>query len=50
MSAVKERIFGEDIQEVAPDAWDLEMLQDIEHNPDCHEFISQEDVLKELNL
>lgn len=40
----------EDIRETAPDEWDLKMLDDIDHNPECHEFVSQEDVLKELGL
>lgn len=39
-----------DIKEVSPDEWDLKMLNDIENNPDCHEFISQEELLKELDL
>lgn len=39
-----------DIEEVVPDEWDLKMLSDIEKNPDCKEFISQEDLLKELDL
>ncbi len=40
----------DDIEEVSPDEWDLKMLDDIKSNPDCHKFISQEDLLKELNL
>lgn len=40
----------DDIGETAPDDWDLKMLDDIEHNPECHEFVSQEDVLRELGL
>lgn len=40
----------EDIKEVAPDEWDLKMLNDIANDPDCHEFITQEELLKELNL
>ena len=40
----------EDIEEVTPDEWDLKMLDEINRNPDCHEFVSQEDLLKELNL
>ena len=38
------------IEEVEPDEVDLMMLKEIENNPDCHEFISQEELLKELNL
>lgn len=40
----------DDIEEVSPDEWDLKMLDDIEKNPDCHEFISQEELLRELDL
>lgn len=40
----------DDIEEVSPDEWDLKMLNDIENNPDCHEFISEEELLKELDL
>ncbi len=40
----------DDIESVSPDEWDLKMLDDIEKNPDCHEFVSQEDMLKELGL
>lgn len=38
------------IEEIEPDEWDLKMLDEINRNPDCHEFVSQEDLLKELNL
>ncbi len=40
----------DDIEEVAPDEWDREMLSDIKKNPDCNEFISEESLMKELNL
>lgn len=40
----------EDLEEAVPDEWDLQMLEDIKQNPDCHEFVSQEEVLKELGL
>ena len=40
----------DDIEEVTPDDWDLKMLDDMDNNPDCHEFISQEELLKELGL
>ena len=35
----------DDIEEVEPDEWDLEMLADIETNPDCKEFITEEEML-----
>ncbi len=40
----------DDIEEVPPDEWDLKMLEDIGNDPDCHEFVSQEDLLRKLNL
>ena len=40
----------DDIEEVSPDEWDLKMLEDIDKNPDCHEYVSQDELLKELNL
>ena len=39
-----------EIEEVPPDEWDLKMLNDIDENPDCHEFVSQDTLLKELDL
>ena len=39
-----------DIKEVKPDEWDLEMLQEIASDPECHEFISSEEAMKELGL
>lgn len=38
------------IKEVAPDEIDLAMLKEIENDPDCHEFVSSDEVMKELNL
>lgn len=40
----------DDIEETAPDEWDLKMLDEIGKNPDCHDFVSQEDLLEELGL
>lgn len=39
-----------DIEEVEPDEFDLQMLEEIENNPECQEFISQEELLKTLNM
>ena len=39
-----------DIEKVEPDETDLIMLKEIENNLDCHEFISQEELMKELNM
>ena len=60
MNAIKERIFGavtvmndsdaEKVWNFVIDEWDLKMLEDIDKNPDCHEFVSQDELLKELNL
>lgn len=40
----------ENIENIVPDEWDLKMLKDIETDPDCHEFIPQEELLKELGI
>lgn len=40
----------DDIEEVAPDDWDKVMLHDIATNPDCKEFLSSAEVMKELEL
>ena len=40
----------ENVEEVTPDEWDKKMLSDVKENPDCNEFISEEDLMKELNL
>ena len=38
------------VEEVEPDDIDLEMLDEIENNPDCKEFISSDELERELNL
>ena len=38
------------IEEVEPNEVDLAMLKEIEENSDYHEFISQEEAMKELGL
>lgn len=40
----------DDIEEEIPDEIDLQMLKEIKENPDCHEFISSEEAMKELEL
>lgn len=40
----------EDIKEAEPDEIDLLMLKEIERDPDCHEFISSDELMKELEL
>ncbi|MCD8181406.1 MAG: hypothetical protein LUF26_08010 [Firmicutes bacterium] len=39
-----------DIKTVAPDALDLKMLKEIETNPDCKSFMSDDEAMKELGL
>ena len=39
-----------DIEEVEPDEWDKAMITDIQTNPDCKEFVSEAEALKELEL
>ena len=48
-----QKIFFKDwdnIPEEAPDAIDLAMLDEIKNNPDCHEFVSEEEAMKLLGL
>lgn len=40
----------DDIEEVEPDETDLKMLNEIDNDPDCKEFISSKELEKELNL
>jgi len=40
----------DNIEEVEPDEIDLTMLKEIEDDPDCHEFISAEEAMKELGI
>lgn len=40
----------DNIESVTPDEWDQKMLKEIQEDPDCKEFVSREDVLKELGL
>ncbi len=46
---IKEKTW-EDIPEEEPDEIDLIMLQEIESNPDCQEFVSSDEVLKAFDL
>lgn len=38
------------IETATPDEIDLEMLADIENNPDCKAFVSADEAMKELGL
>lgn len=40
----------ESIKEDKPDDWDIRMLNEIEANSECHEFVSEENAMKELEL
>lgn len=40
----------QNIESIPPDEWDQKMLKEIQEDPDCKEFVSSEDALKELGL
>lgn len=40
----------DNIEEIEPDEFDLQMLREIESNPECKEFITSEEAMKELGL
>ena len=40
----------DDIDTVVPDEWDLKMLENAKKDPDCKEFVSSEEAMKELGL
>lgn len=40
----------DDIEEIEPDEIDLQMLEEIKNDPDCHSFVSSEEAMKELDL
>jgi len=40
----------DDIEEVDPDEFDLKMLDEIDSDPDCNEFVSEDEALKMLGL
>lgn len=40
----------EDIPETVPDEIDLQMLKEMDEDPECHEFVSEEEMLKELGI
>ncbi len=39
-----------DIETVEPDEFDKKMLESIKNDPDCSEFVSSEEAMKELGL
>ena len=40
----------DDIEEVEPDEVDLKMLDEMDSDPDCKDFVSEEEALKMLGL
>ena len=40
----------ENIETVIPDETDIAMLKEIESNPDCHSFVSNDAAMRELGL
>jgi hypothetical protein len=40
----------DDIEEIEPDEADLKMLEEIENNSDCKEFVSEKELYKALGL
>jgi hypothetical protein len=38
------------IEEIEPDEWDKKMLDEIESDPDCKEFVSADEVYKSLGI
>lgn len=39
-----------DIPETKPDEIDMQMLKEMDEDPECHEFVSEEEMLKELEI
>lgn len=40
----------DNIESIEPDETDLRMLREIENDPECHEFVSSSEAMKELGL
>lgn len=38
------------IETEEPDEWDLEMINEIKNNPDCKEFMTTDETMRELGL
>jgi hypothetical protein len=39
----------DEVPTVTPDEWDRQMLDEITSNPDCHEFMTEKEMLKALH-
>ena len=50
LSAVSYTHLHNKIEEIEPDEVDLMLLDEIRKNPECHEFVSQEELMKELEM
>jgi len=42
------QVSWDDIEEEEPDAFDLEMIQEIENNTDCNEYVADDDMFARL--
>lgn len=42
---LKKQTAWDDIEEVAPDDIDMQMLQDTDNDPECHEFTNEYDIV-----
>lgn len=36
----------DNIEVTTPDEWDMEMLREIQDDPDCHQFVASDEVMK----
>ena len=48
--AYAQELTATDIETVEPDKFDKKILESIKNDPDCSEFVSSEDAMKELGL
>ena len=43
-----QQLSWDNIEEVEPDEFDLEMLKEIENNPDCKEYVDEDEMFARL--
>ena len=48
--SIKNKDSWDNIPEVKPDEWDMEMLKDIDGDPESKEYVSFEDAMRSLEL
>jgi len=49
--SLTKKVTWDQVEEVAPDEWDLAMIKEIEENPEEHRpFLSQEQLMAELGI